>query len=112
MYDTATAERRKPARKKAQLRALAVSPDGMHKVDCRIEDISEVGARVFVNKGQVIPEQSYFVVAGRETAHEAIVAWVKGQEYGLSFVNSFQLESVKDTPLAFLRRLKLERLRV
>jgi len=105
------AERRKPSRKRAQLRALAVSHDGAQKIDCRIEDLSDVGARVLINKGQAIPAQFYFVVAGRETAYDATVAWVHAQEYGLQFVKPIQLEAVKNTELAFLRRLKLERLR-
>ncbi len=106
----AAAERRRP-RKRAQLRGLAVLHDGTGTVDCRIEDVSETGARISVNKGRAIPQNLYLIVAGKETAHDAIVVWTKGQEIGLNFVKTLQLESVKNTELQFLRRLKLERLR-
>lgn len=112
MAQAGVADRRKPSRKREQLRALAVSKDGTKKVDCRIEDLSAVGARVFINKGQVIPEHFYFIIAGKETGFEATVAWSRAQEYGLQFTRAFQLEGLKNTDLAFLRQLKLERLRV
>ncbi len=106
----AAAERRRP-RKRAQLRGLAVLRDGTGTVDCRIEDVSQTGARISVNKGRAVPQHLYLIVAGKETAHEAVVVWTKAQEIGLSFVNTLQLESLKNTELQFLRRLKLERLR-
>ena len=104
-------ERRRPSRKRAQLRGLAVSRDGTKTVDCRIEDISALGARVSFNKGKVIPEQLYLIVAGREAAHEAVVAWAGNYECGLSFTQTHHLETLNNSELQFLRRLKLERLR-
>jgi hypothetical protein len=90
---------------------LAVSRDGTKTVDCRIEDISVSGARISFNKGRVIPEQLYLIVAGREAAHEAVVAWAGNYECGLNFTQTHHLETLKNSELQFLRRLKLERLR-
>lgn len=104
-------ERRRPSRKRAQLRGLAVSRDGTKTVDCRIEDISVSGARVSFNKGKVIPEHLYLIVAGREAAHEAVVVWTAKYECGLNFTQTHPLETLNNSELQFLRRLKLERLR-
>jgi hypothetical protein len=59
----------------------------------------------------VIPEQLYLVVAGREVAHEAVVVWAGKYECGLNFLKTHVLETLKNSELQFLIRLKLERLR-
>jgi len=107
----AVSERRKPLRKRSQIRGLVVLHDGTGTVDCRIEDASEAGAKISFDRIRTIPERVYLMIAGKEIAHEAVVAWVRPYEVGLNFVKTLQLESVKNTELQFLRRLKLERLR-
>jgi len=104
-------ERRGRSRKPAQLRGLLVELDGSRTVECRIENVSTTGARIFVNEALSAPEHFYFLVTGKEVAYEAKVMWVKGQEHGLGFVNTLPLESLRNTKLQFLRSLKLERLR-
>ena len=85
-------ERRGRSRKKAQLRGLLVVLDGSRTVECRIEDVSASGARVFVNEGLSVPEHCYFLVTGKEVAYEAKVMWVRDQEHGLGFIETRPLE--------------------
>lgn len=102
-------DRRRRLRKRAYSAGLVVSRDGVVKVDCRVEDVTESGAKVTVTKP--IPEQLYLLVVGKEVAYEAVVAWTQKYEYGLHFTKTLSAESLKDAGLRFLQRLKLERLR-
>jgi hypothetical protein len=108
---SSSTERRKPSRKSTYLRALSVTRDGARTVDVRVEDVSESGAKIAINKGQVIPEQGYLIVAGKEFAHEAEIVWTRPHEIGVKFLKTHTMESLKSGDLQFLRRLKLERLR-
>ena len=103
-------DRRRP-RKKAQLRGLLVLLDGSETADCRVEDVSAAGARIYVDEGLTVPPHCFLLVTGKEVAQEVNVVWVKGPELGLKFINTYPLESVRNTNLQFLRSLKLERLR-
>ena len=60
---------------------------------------------------RAIPERLFLIIAGKETAHEGVVAWVRKSEYGLTFTRTLRLESLRNSELDFLRRLKRERLR-
>ncbi len=107
----ARSERRKPVRQKAQLRGLIVLIDGSSTTDCRIEDVSQEGARIVVNKGRLVPDHFYLLVTGKEFAYESKLAWGRSDEYGLKIIAALAMETLKTGPMQFLRRLKLERLR-
>ena len=109
--DAPKAHRERVPRKNVYLRGLAVTRDGTRTQDCKVEDASEAGARITGNNAQQIPEHIYLIIAGREIAHEAVVVWSRRFECGLKFEKSFTLDSIKNTSLDFLRRLKIERLR-
>ena len=102
-------DRRKRARKEAYSAGLAVSRDGAIKLDCRVEDLTAAGVKVSV-AGDV-PERLYLLVAGKEVAYEAIVVWSRSRQHGLKITNTHPIHGLRDTPLRFLRNLKLERLR-
>jgi len=104
-------ERRKPVRKKAQLRGLIVLLDGSATHECRIEDVSLAGARIIIAIGREIPEHFYLLVTGKEVAYESKIAWRREHEYGLKIVQTYTMESLRSGPLQFLRRLKVQLLR-
>ena len=106
----AVSERRKPSRRRTFLGALAVSRNGAHTIECTIRNLSEQGGRIGIAKGQAIPKHLYLIVSGRAIAYEAVVAWIRTREVGLSFVRPLTLESLKGSELDFLRRLMVEKL--
>lgn len=54
--------------------------------DCMITDISEQGARLFI-EGLDVPEQFHLIVSGADGAqHECRVVWRLGGEVGVSFI--------------------------
>ncbi|SRR5258706_10023236 len=107
---TPAPERRKP-RRTAQLRGIIVLLDGSRKIECRIEDVSSAGTRLFVDDTESVPPHCYLLVTGKEVAYEARVVWTRANEHGLNFINTLPLEGLRNTKLQFLRSLKLELLR-
>jgi len=105
------AERRKRARREAQLRGLVVQLDGTGAFECKIENVSPSGVSFRINDKRSVPEHCYFLLSGKEVAYEAKLKWVRGETHGLEFTNTLPLESLRNTKLQCLRSLKLERLR-
>jgi PilZ domain-containing protein len=103
-------ERRKP-RRTTHLRGLIVLIDGSRNFECRIEDVSLSGARIFVDAADKVPAHCYLLIAGKEVAFEANMVWSREHEYGLKFANRLPLVELRSGPLQFLRQLKLELLR-
>ena len=102
-------ERRGRARRDAYSSGLLVSQDGAIKLDCRVEDVTASGAKITL--GSNIPAQFYLLVSGKEVAYEAHAVWSRDRQHGVKFTNTHPIHGLKDTPLGFLRNLKLERLR-
>ena len=103
-------ERRKP-RRKTHLRGLIVLKDGSRNFECRIEDVSLSGARIFVDAADKVPAHCYLLITGKEVAFEADMVWTRDHEYGLKFIDRLPLAELRSGPLQFLRQLKLELLR-
>jgi hypothetical protein len=103
-------ERPRPARKKSFLGGLAVSRDGKFAIDCTIRDLSEGGAKVKIAKGHLVPEHFYLLISSRMMAHEALITWVRGNEFGVKFLAGYSFETMQTADLQFLRRIMAERL--
>jgi hypothetical protein len=60
--------------------------------DCMITDISDLGARLFID-GIEVPDHFHLVISGDEgKLHECQVVWRLGGEIGVAFVGSPRLE--------------------
>ena len=85
-------ERRKHQRHSINRIAKYRSDIGALPRDCMITDISNVGARLFLD-GVEIPDQFHLVISGEEgIQHECRVVWRLGGEVGVTFVRSLRRE--------------------
>lgn len=88
---------RKSPRRRTLLGGKVVYGEGKFVRDCRIRDLSETGARISLPKGEFIPERIFLLECRRPVAYEAIISWSKAPEFGLRFVNTYQLK--REVPL-------------
>jgi hypothetical protein len=70
--------------------------------DCTIRDISDKGGRITLGRGECVPTKLYLINRRAAYAYEARVAWINGPNFGLTFVNSYSLESELPAHLRFL----------
>ena len=96
-------EGRKSARKRVILRGKVIYNEGVFTVDCRIRDISEGGARILLPEGQVIPTRVILLDMRDRLAYECAVAWARGPEYGLKFLQKYSLRGELPPALVYLK---------
>jgi len=71
-------------------------------IDCAIRDISETGAKIRLARGERVPTRVFLIIRRTATAYEARVSWSKGADFGLLFVNSYNLEPQLPAELRYL----------
>jgi hypothetical protein len=101
------AERRPAPRRRVIWRGRCAFLDGSRSFDCTIRDLSQSGARISIQGAQMIPQHFYLIDRTNRTVHEVKVAWNNGKQLGLQFLNSFDVDTIKDRELAFLKRLTI-----
>jgi hypothetical protein len=99
------AERRPAQRRRVIWRGRCAYLDGSRNFNCTIRDCSETGARIAITGAQMLPQRFYLIDRTNRTAHEAKVIWSDGKQFGLTFLNSFDVDTIKSRDLAFLKRL-------
>lgn len=80
-------------------------PDGSFTVDCSIRDISEGGAKVVLDRRQILPPELYLIVVKYCTAHWAKLVWLKYPARGLQFYKTYKINEALPEELKFLRKL-------
>jgi hypothetical protein len=109
-YPSPTNEAR-PARKRTLLNGKLVYGDGIvvpvdaYTLDCTIRDISEGGAKIVIDKAQVLPPDVYLIVSKYCIAYRARVVWLDFPARGLQFLDSYPMNGVLPGELKFLRKL-------
>jgi len=102
-------ERRQSSRKRVLQGGLIVSRDGTQTWDCAIKDITELGAKIRIPNGQVIPERCIFVNLKEGMAYQVVVQWIHPPMAGLRCLETYKLQDLSDSKLMFVRRLWQER---
>jgi hypothetical protein len=80
-------------------------PDGSFTIDCSIRDISEGGAKIVLDKRQLLPAEFFLIVVKYCTAHWARVVWLKYPARGLQFSKTYKLDAGLPDELKFIREL-------
>jgi hypothetical protein len=93
-------ERRSP-RRRTLLAGKVVFGEG-RTVNCTIRNISETGAKITLARGECIPSNVFLIDRKTATAYEAKVRWIKAPDFGLEFVNAYNLEPQLPAELRYL----------
>jgi len=101
-------DNRRARRHRALLGGKLAFGEGYFTVDCIVRDLSELGARVKVTDGQLLPPQLYFLELRSGEVHEARVVWRRHREIGLEFTAAHNLANPATGDLLILKRLWTE----
>lgn len=104
-----SADRRLARRRRTLLGGRVSFDDGAHVFDCTIRDLSDGGARITVPGQQPIAPRVFLINIRDRIVYEAVVAWNRGGQAGLSFEKTMPLANLTDKRLDYLKRLWLER---
>jgi hypothetical protein len=96
---------RKARRQRTLLGGKVIYGDGQQVRDCIIRDISEIGARISIAKGDVIPTRVFLIDRRSPIAYEATVSWIKVPEFGLTFLKTHALKGDIPAELDYLKRV-------
>lgn len=98
----------RPARKRTYLKGLLIYGDNHFTLDCAVQDLSDGGAKIILNKHQALPADVYLIVVKQGVVHKAKVAWQKFPARGLKFSETYALNGPLPESLRFLRRLWID----
>ena len=107
--DDRSDEHRAGQRKRALLPAVGCDPQGEHKFDCTIRDLSETGARIGFSKGTNFSQGLQIINVRDKLVYEARVVWCGASEAGVSFVKTRRLADLMTPLTSYLSRLWFER---
>ena len=96
---------RRQQRNRTLLAGKVVYSKGGFIKTCRIRDLSETGARIVLPAGESLPGKVFLLECKKPVAHEAQVSWIKAQEFGLRFLNTYQLKKELPEELTYLATL-------
>ena len=99
------AERRPNNRRRALLGGMVVHSQGRFSFSCTIRNVSADGARISFKRGQVMPSDFILIDTWAGQGHRARIAWLTATEAGVSFSQSFDMNSIADPALNYLKRL-------
>jgi len=85
-----------------------VFDDAARSLDCTIRDISDSGARVRWAGGELLPPEVHLIEVRRGLAFRARVAWARGAELGLTFLETHDLNQASSPALRAMRRIWME----
>jgi hypothetical protein len=98
----------RPARKRTYLKGLLVYGDNLFTLDCAIQDLSDGGAKITINKQQSLPVDVFLIVVKKGVVHKAKIVWQKYPARGLKFSETYSLDEPLPKDLQFLRRLWID----
>ena len=98
-------DQRDKQRRRTLLGGKVIFGDDNRVRDCTIRDISDKGARIALAKGEVVPTRLYLIDRRTARAYEARVTWIKAPDFGLTFLNTYSLETDLPVNLHFLKRV-------
>ncbi len=98
----------RPARKRTYLKGMLVYGDNLFTLDCAVQDLSDGGAKIILNKHQALPADVYLIVVKQGVVHKAKVVWQKFPARGLKFSETYALNGPMPENLRFLRRLWID----
>jgi len=99
----------RPARNRTLLAGVIIYARPAFTMDCAVRNLSEGGAHVRVAGLPVLMDPIALLVPRLDSAHEAVVAWQKGREFGVRFTRQIDLGSPVSDLDKIVRRLWLER---
>ena len=99
------AERRPNNRRRALLGGMVVHSQGRFSFPCTIRNVSADGARIAFKRGQIMPSDFILIDTWAGQGHRARIAWLTATEAGVSFSQSFDMNSIADPALNYLKRL-------
>ena len=106
------AERRPKPRTRVLVGGVVVWDLGRSKLNCKIRDINDGGARVAVPRAKDLPPVIHLINVKDHICHESRIAWRGADEMGLAFLNSYDLLQNIDPARNYLRKIWDERANV
>jgi hypothetical protein len=94
---------------RAFLGATIVHGEHLHCVDCIVRDASDTGVKISIPPLTVLPDRFWLLDHRLAVAHEARLAWRRGNFAGLEFVGRRALHGSADPAVGVLRRIWLEK---
>ena len=85
-------ERRRTARQKSFLRGMIYFNNRRNAVDCLIRDISPYGARLIFSDSVTTPDVLELYIPQKEQTLRVHVIWRHGQEVGVAFAQTTQMD--------------------
>ena len=101
-------EQRASRRQKALLTGKLVFGDEAFTINCKIRDLSDLGARVEVESLDFVPNNVVFLQADKLVGYETNVKWRTGKLLGLSFEKALPLNDISNARLQVLRKIAVE----
>ena len=102
-------ERRRIARQKSLLRGTIYFNNRLNAVDCLIRDISPYGARlVFSSDSVTTPDTLELHITQKEQTLRVHVIWRHGEEVGVAFAQTMQVEPENGDLAERVARLEAE----
>ena len=103
-----TAERRRIARQKSFLRGTIHFNNRRNAVDCLIRDISPYGARLIFSDAVTTPDMLELFIPQKDQTLRTHVIWRHGQEVGVAFAQTMQVEPAAESGELAERVARLE----
>lgn len=100
--------KRRALRRRALLSGKIAYQNGKFTIPCTIRDISELGARVRVAEGQVLPTQVFLIDIREGCAYDSIIKWQRHPDAGLEFRNRIRLDANCPEEYRYLRRILID----
>jgi hypothetical protein len=99
---------RRTQRRRSLLSGKIAYNNGSYTLSCTIRDLSEVGAKVRIPNGQVLPSQVFLIDIREGCAYDSAVKWQGKTEAGLEFRHKIGLGPDCPEEFRYLRRLLVE----
>lgn len=106
-HDSPENKRRAP-RRRALLSGKIAYHNGSFTIPCTIRDISDIGARVRIAEGQVLPTQVFLIDVREGCAYDSVTKWQSRPDAGLEFRQKIKLDSNCPEEYRYLRRILID----
>lgn len=106
--DASGSQRPRAHRPRVLLGGKLVFGNATQSADCTIRDLSDTGAKIRLGPDLPIGGEVWLIVLTTGLAWRASVAWRRGAEMGLRFLEQVDLKTPQTGPLGHLRRLWLD----
>jgi len=109
MADSVPPENHRQApRRRALLSGKIAYQNGNFTIPCTIRDISDLGARVRIPEGQILPTQVFLIDVREGSAYECVTKWQRQPDAGLEFRQKIKLDSNCPEEYRYLRRILID----